>query len=117
MYFGEKNSAADKLLGDFRKGRLGPLSLEAPPRANAAHNRLPLKPGAERGGASGAGARTSREAAARPMGGGVRKAGGAVAGVSGGGGGSGGEEEADFEFGAAAKEAREFVGTGDFEGW
>lgn len=106
MYFGEKNSAADKLLGDFRKGRLGPLSLEAPPRANAAHNRLPLKPGAERGGASGAGAGTSRDAASRPMGGAVRKAGG-----------GGGEEEAGFEFGAAAKEAREFVGTGDFEGW
>ena len=105
MYFGEKNSAADKLLGDFRKGYLGSLSLEAPPRANAAHNRLPLKPGAEVGGASGAGAGTSREAAARPMGGGgVKKAGGA-------------DNEGGVEFGAAAKEAREFVGTGDFEGW
>lgn len=105
MYFGEKNSAADKLLGDFRKGYLGSLSLEAPPRANASHNRLPLKPGAVLGGASGAGAGTSRDAAARPMGGGVRKAGD----------GDGGEME--VEFGAAAKEAREFVGNGDFEGW
>lgn len=105
MYFGEKNSAADKLLGDFRKGYLGSLSLEAPPRANAAHNRLPLKPGAEVGGASGAGAGTSRDAAARPMGGG-------------GAGKAGGADEGDgVEFGAAAKEAREFVGTGDFEGW
>lgn len=105
MYFGEKNSAADKLLGDFRKGYLGSLSLEAPPRANAAHNRLPLKPGAEVGGASGAGAGTSRDAAARPMGGaGVRKAGGAA-------------DDDGVVFGEAAKKAREFVGTGDFEGW
>lgn len=105
MYFGEKNSAADKLLGDFRRGYLGSLSLEPPPRANAAHNRLPLKPEAASGGASGAGAGTSRDAAARPMGGGgVRKAGGADGGDG-------------VEFGAAAKEAREFVGTGDFEGW
>lgn len=104
MYFGEKNSAADKLLGDFRKGHLGSLSLEAPPRANAAHNRLPLKPGLEAGGASGAGAGTSRDAAGRPMGGGnMQKPGGGV-----------GEE---VEFGAAAKEAREFVGSGEFEGW
>lgn len=103
MYFGEKNSAADKLLGDFRKGYLGPLSLEAPPRANAAHNRLPLKPGAEEGGASGAGAGTSRDAAARPMGGG--------------GAGKAGDADGGFVFGAAAKDAREFVGTGDFEGW
>lgn len=99
MYFGEKNSAADKLLGDFRKGYLGSLSLEAPPKANASHNRLPLKAGAESGGASGAGARGPRNAAARPMGGGVK---------------SGGEE---VLLGAAAKEAREFIGTGDFEGW
>lgn len=107
MYFGEKNSAADKLLGDFRKGYLGSLSLEAPPRANAAHNRLPLVPGAAVGGASGAGAGTSREAAARPMGGGgARKAGDA-----------GGGDVDGVEFGAAAKDAREFVGTGDFEGW
>ncbi|CAN0267424.1 unnamed protein product [Ectocarpus sp. 6 AP-2014] len=105
MYFGEKNSAADKLLGDFRKGHLGSLSLEAPPRANAAHNRLPLKPGLEAGGASGAGAGTSRDAAGRPMGGGnMREPGGGV-------------EEEEVEFGAAAKEAREFVGSGEFEGW
>ncbi|CAM9584744.1 unnamed protein product [Scytosiphon promiscuus] len=103
MYFGEKNSAADKLLGDFRKGYLGALSLEAPPRANADHNRLPLKPGAERGGASGAGAGTARDTAGRPMGGGVRNAGDG--------------DGSEVEFGAAAKEAREFVGTGDFEGW
>ncbi|CAM9867311.1 unnamed protein product [Ectocarpus sp. 12 AP-2014] len=104
MYFGEKNSAADKLLGDFRKGHLGFLSLEAPPRANAAHNRLPLKPGLEAGGASGAGAGTSRDAAGRPMGGGNMRE-------------PGGGEEEEVEFGAAAKEAREFVGSGDFEGW
>lgn len=104
MYFGEKNSAADKLLGDFRKGYLGSLSLEAPPRANEAHNRLPLKPGAEKGGAGGAGAQTARDAARRPMGGGTEIAGGA-------------DREESQVFGAAAKEAREFVGTGDFEGW
>lgn len=104
MYFGEKNSAADKLLGDFRKGYLGSLSLEAPPKANASHNRLPLKAGAESGGASGAGAGSSRDAAARPMGGGVKS-------------GSGDGEEEEVLLGAAAKEAREFIGTGDFEGW
>ncbi|CAN0362994.1 unnamed protein product, partial [Phaeothamnion confervicola] len=30
MYHGDKNAAADKLLGDFRKGFFGRLSLEAP---------------------------------------------------------------------------------------
>lgn len=81
MYFGEKNSAADKLLGDFRKGYLGNLALEAPPKHNAAHNRLPLKP--------------SGGVTFKPL------EGGGVGDV----------------LGAAAKEAREFIGTGDFEGW
>lgn len=85
MYFGEKNSAADKLLGDFRKGYLGNLALEAPPKHNAAHNRLPLKPSA-------------RVITSGPLGG-------------------GGVDAADVVLGAAAKEAREFIGTGDFEGW
>lgn len=90
MYFGEKNSAADKILGDFRKGYLGRLCLEAPPAPNAAYNRLPLKAHAVEGGASGAGVcspGTSMQT---------------------------GEEE---EYAAAAKAAREFIGTGDFEGW
>lgn len=91
MYFGEKNAAADKLLGDFRKGYLGQLALEAPPAPNAAHNRLPLKPHAVEGGASGAATCSPAKSA---------------------------ESRASGEgYGAAAKAAREFVGTGDFEGW
>lgn len=101
MYFGEKNAAADKLLGDFRKGYLGCLSLEAPPRPNAAHNRLPLKSAGQHGEAYD----TSRGTASRLVGGGVRRVGG------------GEEEEEDVQYGAAAKEAREFIGNGDFEGW
>lgn len=110
MYFGEKNSAADKLLGDFRKGYLGNLSLEAPPAPNAAHNRLPLKAHAVEGGASGAGARTSRDALGRPMGGTVVAAGGALATRD-------AKRVDEVAIGAAAKDMREFVGTGDFEGW
>ena len=97
MYFGEQNSAANRLLGDFRKGFLGHLALEAPPSHNAKHNRLPLKHSAEREGAGGPSSGTVR--------GGARRGGGAD------------EALEDMVFGAAAKEAREFVGTGDFEGW
>lgn len=109
LYFGEKNSAADKLLGDFRKGYLGSLSLEAPPRENAAHNRLPLKATAigamGSSSSSGGGVSSSRDS---------RRGGGTERGDGEGGAGSGDE---GVVYGAAAKEAREFVGTGDFEGW
>lgn len=106
MYFGEKNAAADKLLGDFRKGFLGNLSLEAPPAPNNTHNRLPLKQHAVAGGASGAGAGTSREVLGRLGGvGGITPSREPTV-----------KPESDV-IGAAAKEMREFVGTGDFEGW
>ncbi|CAM9104166.1 unnamed protein product [Discosporangium mesarthrocarpum] len=83
-YFGEKNSAADKMLGDFRKGYLGALTLEAPPTPNASHNRLPKKPPGEAAAGDAAGERAVQEG---------------------------------DDFAALAKNNREFVGTGDFEGW
>ncbi|KAG5191763.1 P-loop containing nucleoside triphosphate hydrolase protein [Tribonema minus] len=93
LYHGQVNAAADRLLGDFRRGFFGAIALEAPPSLDET-NSLRLKTKAA--GARGDGDDSAMWQPAEPQ-----------------------AQQADAIAQAtrAIQDQREYIGAGDFEGW